>query len=323
MGAIQQIYEGKEYKDSKRTLGEITSDIYSDNDYLDQQKFPYRPSRHHRSAWTVSCREWLYRGIYIPLFVNPSDVQWSIPRRGTVQKTAAGAVRNSWRNRFRDTYFDEFSLNITFQTGSVMPSNAYFDQDITTYAALNEARKRPQVPPGLYNFYRFLELIDRPKLAGAYENRHIIIMHTRVFPSIRLEGYFTEEPITFAESDKDANQLTWTATFQVYRTFPKLSASRLMTSVYREFIREEALGEAIDKSRLRRLDAEGNALAAGIDNLAAIPTEGGQSSNTTSTRGAYDNLTLKGGGTRRGASTLKTKPSDGYSKETLDYMFGK
>lgn len=312
MGGVQQIYESKMYGDTGRTLRQISEESFVNLNDLGQQKYPYRPARHHRKAWVVTCRNWLYRGIYIPLFVNPSDVQWSIPRRGTVQKTAAGTVRNTWRNRFRGTYFDEFNLNITFQTGNIMPSNAYFDKELTTYDALKAAYERPQVPPGLYNFYRFLDLIDQPKLAGAYENRHIIIMYTRVFPTLRLEGFFTEEPITFAESDKDANQLNWTATFQVYRTFPKIQSSRLMTSMYREFVRSSSLREAIDMGRLSRLTQTGDIFSAGIDELAAIPPGGGQSSTTTSTGPSpfaegIGNRTSLGGRTSRNASTIQTK----------------
>lgn len=316
MGAIQQIYESNIYGRARRTLGDVYRDIYVANESLDQQKFPYRPIRHHRAPWIITCRNWLYRGTYIPLFVNPSDVQWSIPRRGTVQKTAAGTVRNTWRNRFRNTYFDEFNLNITFQTGSVMPSNAYFDKDLTTYNGLTTAYEQPQVPPGLYDFYRFLNLIDQPKLAGAYENRHIIIMHTRIFPILRLEGFFTEEPVTFAESNKDANQLNWTATFQVYRTFPRIQSARMLTSVYKEFIREDAFSEAVNMRRLRRLDETGDLFSAGIDDLAPIPAGGGQSSRTTSTgagpfSAGITSRTSKGGRTGRNASTVQTKPSLG------------
>lgn len=327
MGAIQQIYESKRYGRSRKTLGDIASDIYSRDDYADNQEFPYRPAKHNRNAWVVSCRSWLNGGKYIPLFVNPSDVQWSIPRRGTVQKTAAGTVRNTWRNRFRNTYYDEFTLNITFQTGNLMPSNAYYDKDLTTYKGLADAYAKPQVPPGLYDFYRFLNLIDQPKLAGSYENRHVIIMKTRVFPSLRLEGFFTEEPITFAESDKDANLLNWTATFQVYRTSPNITSSRMLTGVYRQFIREDGWAEAVNMRQLNSLKAVNDAFSAGIDNLAGIPT-GAQSSASTSTgpspfAAGIPNRTSTGGRTSRGADTLGTKGSDDrLSDKQFKFLFG-
>lgn len=315
MGGLTQVYASGVSGKGRLTLGDVYQTVYKDKNSISEQHHPYRLSKHSRSAWIVSCRSWLGQGDYIPLFVNPSDVQWSIPRRGTVQKTAAGAVRNTWRNRFRRTYFDEFTLNITFQSGNIMPSMAYVDRDMTNYNDLESAYARPNVPPGLGNFYRFLELLDVQKLAGAFENYQVIIMHTRVFPALRLEGWFTEEPITFAESATNANQINWTATFQVYRTFPRISSSALMTQTYREFIQSVAFKEAVPYGKLAALRQAGNIFSAGLGD----GTPGGLPGGTTGTRGAananaYDNLTVQdysaaGGSKRRGATTIQTPGS--------------
>jgi hypothetical protein len=339
MGSIQQIYQSGVYGGkSRKTLGDVYRTVYQDKSSLTQRMYPYRLSKHSRAAWIVSCKSWLGNGQYIPLFVNPSDVQWSIPRRGTVQKTAAGAVRNTWRNRFRRTYFDEFTLNITFQSGNIMPSMAYVDRDMTNYQDLQDAYNFPHAPPGLGNFYMFLELLDVGKLAGAYENYHIIIMHTRVFPVLRLEGWFTEEPVTFAESAQNANQINWTATFQVYRTYPRIQSATLMTQTYREFVQSVAFREAVPMGRLNALNQAGDIFAGGLGDGApgGIPT-GTRGSNEGS--GAFDNLTVKGyntkgGSTQKGASTLQTSGSAARSEksttsgETLspqafDFFFGR
>ena len=231
----------------KRTIGSAFDAAYG----MGNNKYPQRLSKHHRSPWIVSCVTWLWKGKYIPFFINPSDVQWSMPRRGSVQKTAAGAVRNTWRNRYRKTYFDEAMLNITFQAGNIMPSSAYVNNSMTTYDEIQTARANPKIPPGLDNFYSFLELLDTHKLSGVTENRHIIIMHTRVFPVLRLEGFFTEEPITFSESGQEGNTLKWTASFQVYKTYPRITNANQMRQVYAEFVRDRAWGETVSPMQVR------------------------------------------------------------------------
>lgn len=341
MGSIQQIYQPPRYGGRQKTLGDVYRTVYQDKSTLTQRMYPYRLSKHSRAAWIVSCKSWLGRGQYIPLFVNPSDVQWSIPRRGTVQKTAAGAVRNTWRNRFRNTYFDEFTLNITFQSGNIMPSMAYIDRDMTNYKELEDAYNFPHAPPGLANFYMFLELLDVGKLAGAYENYQVIIMHTRVFPVLRLEGWFTEEPVTFAESAQNANQVNWTATFQVYRTYPRIQSATLLTQTYREFVKSVAFGEAVPMGRLNSMRETGNLFSEGLGDGApgGIPktTRGAPSG-----KGAFKNLTLDdysmpGGSTKKGATTVQTKGSaargqkstttgqnwPGYSDEQFNFLFGR
>ncbi len=223
--------------------------------------YPYveRPTRTLRSPMIVTTRAWMRKAKYITLWVNPSEFSWTMARRETVTKTAAGAVRNTWRNRFRNTYYDEPMLNITFQTGNIMPYanlkpeifgkrsvsrnddfnsatgtlNTRFKNTRTpsTSSELLSVINAPPVPPGLQNFYDFIELIDQPLLLGTGENRHVLFYRTQVFPRMRIEGYFTPEGLSFSETVDNANRLTWTSQFQVYDTSPKIwSASDLKLS---------------------------------------------------------------------------------------------
>jgi hypothetical protein len=67
--------------------------------------------------------------------------------------------------------------------------------DPTSRASIINA---PPVPPGLVDFYKFMEMVDQPMLLGQLENRHHIYYRSRVFPGIHLEGYFVgETPISF------------------------------------------------------------------------------------------------------------------------------
>lgn len=221
-----------------------------------QRTFPLRHSQHVRNPMILSTRNWLRQGRYISMFVNPREISWSVPRRETVVKTAAGAVRNTWRNRYRRTYLDEYMLNITFQTGNILPSSAY-PEFITPNLNITQvalALDNPRLPPGLSNFYEFLSLIDQPMLTGTDENRHVIVMYSRAFPLIRFEGYFTADPITWTESATGVdggNQIVWQAQFQVYRSFPRITNFGMLERVYSSWIRMQGAGLALPVERAR------------------------------------------------------------------------
>jgi hypothetical protein len=223
-----------------------------------------------RIPMAITCTEWLSRQKLIVLYVNPNSVAWSMSKRETVTKTAAGAIRNSWPNRYRGTYFDEPMLTITFQTGNIMPgagvpnslfgkrspvkliyanglegvANALADRKDDAIAAM---LRSPPIPPGLQNFYDFMDLVNQPILTGDNrENRHIIFYRTRVFPRMRIEGFFTGEPTAFTEtSDGNANRLQWTANFMVYRTTPRFWSSAELRRAYVDEVHKSLMPELL------------------------------------------------------------------------------
>lgn len=231
---------------SQTTLEEI----YVRPETIDRDMFPNRSSVHIRSPWIVSTKQWLRQGRFISLFVNPSETTWQMPRRETMVKTKAGLVRNVWRNRFRRSYYDEFSINITFQAGNIMPGQPYGPfESIETRMAV------PSVPNGLGNFYDFLEMLDQTALIGAEENRHIIYYRSRIFPQMYMEGYFSPEPLSFTDSSVNGNTVQWTQTFNVYRTSPRINNADDMNRVYWSWVRERAAGEIFsqrDTTEVRR-----------------------------------------------------------------------
>jgi len=197
---------------------------------------------------------------------------WNMPRRETVTKTAAGAIRNAWRNRYRGTYYDEPTVTITFQTGNMMPGagipDSIFGSRRIEYYTNNQGFKvptsvrdggyadrvaqilqTPPIPPGIVNFYDFLSLVDQPMLSSNNnENRHILLVRTRLFPRIRLEGYFTQDPITFTESATAANSITWNATFMVYDSTPRLWSADALKVAFSDAVRSYgAMSEIIPK----------------------------------------------------------------------------
>ena len=212
-----------------------------------------RLSQHPRDPMIVTCASWMRSGRFIPLYCNPSDMQWNLPRRGTVVKTAAGAVRNTWRNRYKGTYYDEGTVNITFQAGNIMPSMGYpEDAELRSYDNIASAIASPRVPPGLMDFYDFLELLNVGALMGSAANYHIIRHHSRVFPDLMMYGFFTEDSMSFSELATDGNTLQWSATFQIYRMVPNFSSASQMENVYTNWITSSAQDEAYGQDNVTR-----------------------------------------------------------------------
>lgn len=224
-----------------------------------------RAIRHNRDPMIITTAAWeRYR--MIRFFVNPSDMRWQLPRRGTVIKTLGGTVRNTWRNRYRRTYYDEGTVGITFQAGNIMPSAGYDPSELRTVADVAAAVGEPRVPPGLIDFYSFMELIDQPMLLGAAPNFHRIYHHSRVFPNLMMEGFFTEDSFSFNEVVTDGNTIQWEATFQIYRTVPPLNSFMKLHDSYTDFIASGNYGE-----QLGQKNVTGYLYAEGVDDYGKVP----------------------------------------------------
>ncbi len=205
-----------------------------------------REAVHLRSSWFLSCKDWLRSFKGISLFINPSEVQWSLPRREQMTKTAAGVVRNTWRNRFRQSYYDEPTLSITFQAGNIIPSAGLPNAVLDDIQGADAYAKAPTPSPGLQNFYEFLELLDQPMLTGNTENYHVIFYRSRIFPRMRLEGYFIgSTPLAFTDSATNGNTLTWTSSFQVYRSFPAFNNYSLLVNEWSKWAKAEVMASEI------------------------------------------------------------------------------
>lgn len=243
-----------------------------------------------RQPWVLTCQKWIEESRYIIAAVNPKDVAWRMPQRSAVQKTRVGEILHIWKDKFRDTFYDEPQLTITFQSGNIMPirqkpyvtssekqtlgridsnptsglqrditsavSSAGGDQlinDVTGAAETlnnrtgtrrgstapqfegntvtrpkrknNPEEREPVVPPGLDNFYEFIQLIDEQKILDSGDVNFVyIVYNSRIFPSLTLAGLFTPEGMSWTDSSDDPNQVnSWTANFTVYDSFPKLN----------------------------------------------------------------------------------------------------
>jgi hypothetical protein len=192
------------------------------NDQVNTNK--YEPKR---IPWVITCQSWLQKQQYLIFNANPDSAQWSMPLRGTASKQRAGQVLHIWKNKFRDTYFDEPRLNITFQSGnilSIMPTNPDFQIYKSNFITIRE---------GLYNFYKFIELLEEPKILEDGSLNTVYINYTsQMFPSIMLSGFFDPSQFSFTDgTSKSAMIENWSTTFIVMDTFPKLKSNQIANMI--------------------------------------------------------------------------------------------
>jgi hypothetical protein len=177
-----------------------------------------------RVPWIMTTTEWQTGSPARALVwaANPSDVQWSMPQRTAHTKNMVGTVLHVWPDPRRGTFFDEYRLSMNFQSGNLLPVNASFSGDVPVVGPAN------WVPSGgIANFYDFMQLVDAPKLTTENPPRAnlVYIQYTsNLFPKLTLMGMFESDGITFRDDSQNPNQVSsWSATFLVYDTYPKLS----------------------------------------------------------------------------------------------------
>jgi hypothetical protein len=168
-----------------------------------------------RTPWIISTSEWLRgsppRGIVWN--ANPSDVTWNMAQRSVHTKNLFGTVLHVWPDTKRSTFFDEFRLTFSLQTGNLMP---VFFTEFNKY----------QPSGGIVNFYDFMQLVDAPKLTDENPPRTNLVSiqySSPLFPKLTLVGMFDSSGIRFTDSSSSPNNVTgWSADFVVYDTMPRM-----------------------------------------------------------------------------------------------------
>lgn len=141
---------------------------------------------------------------------SPKQVTWQVNQRAAEEKNKSGTVLHVWRDRSRGTDYDDPKIQITFQSGSILPTLSPSGQTIA---------------PGLNNFYQFLELVDQSKIAANGEPNVIHILYrSAIFPAMVITGMFDPQMVVqFTDnSDNPWKVDSWTANFTIYSTSPKL-----------------------------------------------------------------------------------------------------
>lgn len=170
-----------------------------------------------RTAWIMTTTEWTSADPKKLLIwgANPSEVSWSMAQRATHVKNLYGTVMHVWPDNFRNTFYDEFKLTLSLQSGSILP-------------ILLDGNPNFDTAPGLDNFYEFMQLVDAPKLTSKGRvNEVIITYNSNLFPKLTLYGMFDPQGIRFTDSTSNPNMVnSWSADFIVYRTDPVLSSNK-------------------------------------------------------------------------------------------------
>lgn len=160
-------------------------------------------------------------------WVNPSECQWKIATRTTIEKISGGIVHHEWpqtgmygsNSSFTTSRFDQPLLSFTFQSGIITPGGY---NDIMSGVANSDAP-----PPGLGNFFDFLELLDQPDVTESGAPNYINLIYvTPIFGNrgIWLQGFFTEEGVSWTDSAENPNQISsWGASFMILNSQPSLS----------------------------------------------------------------------------------------------------
>lgn len=163
-----------------------------------------------RSPFAITCNTWEERGEYLLWAVNPSSISWNMAQRVSEQKNRMGTVQHVWKDNRRDTYFDEPTLDISFQSGSIFP--------------VKNVNGEFELSAGLSNFYKFLELLDEQKIDSNGRANMVHIMYNSIlFPSMTLSGSFTSEGVSFTDTaDNPFDISDWRSRFIVKNTSPKL-----------------------------------------------------------------------------------------------------
>ncbi len=223
-------YEGKEGGD---ILEAYNYDVTVDYDKEAREKDmlidpknldPYGLQR-QEGVWMVNCDSWGQRGIS-PLFynVNPSQVTWTMPLRSAIQKTRSGMVTHVWgdRNKGKYSIFDNPTINITWQSGSILP-----------YKIIKDSNKRKLVPAGIDRFYQMLDLLGNTQsiLDDGTQNRIHITYRSLMFPKITLTGVFDTSGITFSDSADSPTSFTYDTTFHIQNSTPSLSGTAIKKSL--------------------------------------------------------------------------------------------
>lgn len=232
----------------------------------------------NRAPFVITCDSFARLGRFIVLWANPSTWQWSMKQRGTVQKTRGGSIVHIWRDRVRPTYFDEPEVTMTFQSGNIIPIRTLRKRIRGGMEVVSEADKRTfnaatgnagtsavgstsvtTIPPGLLNFYEFVEMLDEPKILDDGSMNFVsIIASTPMFPQLVLKGYFNPEGLSWSENDQEPNAFDWTSQFTVVHTYPAINSGRRLRAVFEQLSGKSPVGMILTDRNGRRLDLSRN-----------------------------------------------------------------
>lgn len=180
-----------------------------------------------RVPFILTCQSWQARGRYIYFWANPSQIEFTFKLRGTTQEVKGGTISYQWRSNSSERggldFYSEPRLNITFQTGNCMPVRT------------NASGELIRIPPGLLDFYEFIELQNEPlALDDGSMNYRILFYNSALFPQMILTGWMPpDEGFTISENSESPNGTSWTSTFIVRKTSPDFKSAAALALAFK------------------------------------------------------------------------------------------
>ena len=211
-----------------------------------------------RAPWIMTCDEWV-QGAQNPSYIimdpNPSDITLTIPLRSSMEKTAGGSVTYVWRDPSRsDTIFDEPIVELTMQSGSLLPvmteKGFYKEQGIAAASRITPnfpgkdrvvsrirkgaTRGDYTVPKGVEVYYKFIKLfnVNRIKKNTSGEPNYIrLVINTLMFPHLTLRGQFVpDESLTYTQNSEDnPSSIKWTVRLVINKITPDIGMENLQS----------------------------------------------------------------------------------------------
>lgn len=166
---------------------------------------------------------------YLTWWVNPSECQWKVGTRTSIEKVGGGAIHHEWPQTgigsnpsFTGSRFDQPVLSLSFQSG-IITLGGYND----IFSGKDNSK---DAPLGLGNYFDFLDILERSNEQDSGEPNYVNLLYSSpIFGSggIWLKGFFDEGGVSWTDSAENPNQITsWGASLIVYNCSPKLAALR-------------------------------------------------------------------------------------------------
>lgn len=208
----------------------------SDNDQRDGTRKPYggvfKNGATERTGFRLTSDLWIQEGKMLVLHAGPSEAAWTLPLRASDEETQSGHARYAQARRSgaaegSGVYVDTPSVQLTFQTGNIIPLTGPSPQ-------------KKMVPYGLDDFYAFISLINQPPLipSGKHEGSHNytwIFYTSLMYPAMVLKGYFLPEGLSWSDSADNPAGFSWSAQFQTHESPLNIWEYDALVSAYQTF----------------------------------------------------------------------------------------
>jgi hypothetical protein len=186
----------------------------------DWLKSPHAPFRVTTLARLHSGTPWL------SFWVNPSESQWRVATRTTIEQIQGGAIHHEWfttgiGSQRSNTKFDQPVVNFAFQSGNIDARGQY--------PIDGEDPPENDLAVGLGNFFDFMDILNETTvLSDGRPNYVLITYRSRIFPHMELKGFFSPDGVQWTDSADSPNAIqSWGATFIVFASTPALDSTSL------------------------------------------------------------------------------------------------